>query len=332
MTLLLKRLPGFFALGAGLLLANFWWQGSGEPDPIDNPAYQLIHITPTQLQLAEESWRARWGRAPSEQDMAAILRNETDEEVLFREALRAGLHKTDPVVRRRLWQNMQFLELDTPAESGAELLERAYELGMHTSDIVVRRRLVQRFQRNMLDTASPEEPSREQLAAFIEANRSTFQTVPSISFVQIYLNDDTDGDIPDRARELLARLQREFSDPGAVAGLGDPLPVQREFDGVAMVDVGKRFGGAFAAGLAEAPEGSWSGPYPSVLGWHIVWVRDYQPAHIVLDEATLAKARGQLIDRRKDAMVRSAVARLRQRYEITIGSMAPVDDSAEQEG
>ena len=331
MTLLLIRLPVSLALGACLLVANIWWQGYGNPDPARHPADKPIHITMAQLQLAEENWRARWGRVPGERDMAAILRNETDEEVLFREALRAGLHKTDPVVRRRLWQNMQFLELDTPAESGSELLERAYELGMHTSDIVVRRRLVQRFQRNLLDTASPREPSREELTAFIEANQTNFQTVPSISFVQVYLDEEKGGDIPGRASELLTRLQQDAGDPGSVSALGDPLPVQREFDGVALVDVGKRFGGAFAAHLAEAPAGAWSGPYPSALGWHVVWVRDYQPAHIVFDDTTLARARSQWVDRRKNAMVRSAVARLRQRYEITIDRMAPADD-AEQEG
>ena len=310
-TSLLKRLALFTALGAALLAV----QALMKDDAVTR---ETVQINRTQLEAAEAAWRARWGREPSEQEMAAILRTEADEEVLFREAVKAGLHRSDPVVRRRLWQNTKFLELDQPAESGAALLERAYALDMHISDIVVRRRLVQRFHGTLLESARPPEPTREALEAFIAANRAVFETVPRVSFAQIYLDDDVDT-AASRAQALLAQLRRDGGGPDAAGPLGDPLALERHFDGMTLVDVAKRFGSGFTEALNTAPLGEWSGPYTSPFGLHLVWIEARQPAQVVLDEGTLAKARELLIDKQKAAMVRQAIAALREHYEITVG-------------
>jgi hypothetical protein len=110
-----KRLLWFTALGACALSITLWWQAANH-ERKDDP----VHITLAQLQQAESNWRARWGRSPDERDREITLSNETNEEVLFREALQVGLHCTDPVVKRRLWQNMQFLALDEQAETGTD--------------------------------------------------------------------------------------------------------------------------------------------------------------------------------------------------------------------
>jgi hypothetical protein len=194
----------------------------------------------------------------------------------------------------------------------------------------VRRRLVQRFHRNLLDAARPAEPSRDELVAFIDEGPESYQTIPRLSFVHVYVDGEADHEPPAQASALLEQLRRESIDPAAVGNLGDPLLLQREFRGATPVDLAKRFGHAFTEALTEAPSGAWSGPYPSVLGWHLAWLHDYRPPEVVLDEATLAKARSRLIERRKEVMVRSVLAELRQRYEIVVGM--PREANSRREG
>lgn len=317
----LKRLTLFTAIGVCLLVSQAYFKHQS--------SREALQIGRAQLAAAEASWRARWGRDPSEEELAAILRTAADEEVLFRAAIKAGLHRTDPVVRRRLWQNMKFLEAGTTAESGQALLEKAYELNMHLSDIVVRRRLVQRYHGTLLEAARPPEPTQQALEAFIADHRELFETVPMISFTQIYLDGDVEGGDMSRPQALLDQLRSQGLQPAEAAALGDPLPVERQVVAMALVDVAKRFGEDFMQQVNAAPEDAWSGPFPSPYGWHVVWVEARQPAQVVLDEATLAKARQLFIEEQKETMVRNAIAALRSQYDIVVGDSQ--SDSAADE-
>ena len=75
---------------------------------------------------------------------APWIRAEVDDELLYRKAKRLGFDRDDPVVQRRLVQNMRFAGAD-PERDAASLYAEALDLGMHESDPVVRRRLVQRM-------------------------------------------------------------------------------------------------------------------------------------------------------------------------------------------
>ncbi|WP_239990665.1 MULTISPECIES: hypothetical protein [unclassified Pseudomonas] len=69
---------------------------------------QRIEITPDDIQRIEISWLARWQRPPTEQQLQGMLTEYVKEEILYREALKLGLHKDDTIIRRRLAQKMDF--------------------------------------------------------------------------------------------------------------------------------------------------------------------------------------------------------------------------------
>lgn len=92
-------------------------------------AEHTVIVTEGELQRMADIWASEAGRAPTRDDIEAILAEYVREEVLFREAERLGLGVGDTVVRRRLAQKMRFLieESDPPnAPTEAELRE-AYE-------------------------------------------------------------------------------------------------------------------------------------------------------------------------------------------------------------
>lgn len=58
-------------------------------------------------------WEVQMQRPPNKLELAGIIRDRIDEELLAREALRLGLDKGDMIVRRRLAQKMAFATDDT---------------------------------------------------------------------------------------------------------------------------------------------------------------------------------------------------------------------------
>ncbi|MGB1438781.1 MAG: hypothetical protein ACPG63_03355, partial [Luminiphilus sp.] len=81
-------------------------------------------------------------RLPTDDDVARFVELELRDELLFREALAAGLHRFDPVIEQRIVRNMRFLDPDTAADEG-QLVAQGLALNMHLTDEVIRRRLVQ---------------------------------------------------------------------------------------------------------------------------------------------------------------------------------------------
>lgn len=89
---------------------------------------QRIEITPDDIQRIEISWRARWQRPPSDQQLQGMLDEYVKEEILYREALKLGLDKDDTIIRRRLAQKMDFLAKDVASlrEPAPGVLEAWY--------------------------------------------------------------------------------------------------------------------------------------------------------------------------------------------------------------
>jgi peptidyl-prolyl cis-trans isomerase C len=89
----------------------------------DAPAGQeqrRIEITADDQRQIQIAWRARWERAPSDDELRNLIEEQVKEEILYREALALGLEKGDTIIKRRLAQKMDFL-----AEDVAKLREPA---------------------------------------------------------------------------------------------------------------------------------------------------------------------------------------------------------------
>ena len=65
-----------------------------------------------------DEWKRRHGGAPGPAVMARLVADAVDEEVLHREALAAGLDRTDPLVRDRLARLGRFLDTNGSGAGG----------------------------------------------------------------------------------------------------------------------------------------------------------------------------------------------------------------------
>lgn len=110
-----------FLAAAAVLFLFFGWVG----EPAD-PASRAITITREDRAALALQWERTMQRPPSDAELDMMVESFLREEVLYREAIRLGLDRDDPVVRKRLANKMDYLAAsmaETAAVSDATLAD-----------------------------------------------------------------------------------------------------------------------------------------------------------------------------------------------------------------
>src|SRR5690606_36067424 len=102
---LLKEPLVHFLAGSVLVFGFFWTTGS-DRDPAD---YQ-VRIDAADIERLQVGWVQRFRRAPTTEELDSLIDQEIKEEIYYREALRLGLDRNDPLIRRRLHTKLRFLD------------------------------------------------------------------------------------------------------------------------------------------------------------------------------------------------------------------------------
>ena len=159
----------FLLIGLAVFALQEFWRGDDS---------RTIVVSAAQQDRLAELWRAQTGRAPSPDELAALIEDHVREEILVREAKRLRLDDGDVIVRRRLAQKLSFL----------------------TEDV-----------------ATLEAPGEDALLRYFEQNRSRYERPAVISFSHIYFSPDRRDDAGGDAERALAVLQpqawRQTGDP-----------------------------------------------------------------------------------------------------------------------
>lgn len=204
-----------------------------------------------------------------------------EESLLVEAALAHGLHRHDPVVRRRLVANLRFAGVEGDETT---LLASAERLDMARHDPVVRRRLATR----LLATRKPI-PAVDDLAAWYAAHASQFRTPPRRDFSHVWIPDIRRSYPSARLPRRLTRTQARLS-----AALGE----------------------RFATDVFTAPVGQWVGPVASPLGQHLVFVHKRHlgavPPLAAVRRAAIARRRAEQQRHQRDA----TLAALRAHYGV----------------
>ena len=210
-------------------------------------------------------------------------------------------------------------ELDGLIEDHIEeeiLYRQALALGLERDDTVIRRRLRQKMEFISEDVAPPAEPTEAELRTFLDEHADRFGAPWQVSFAQVYLSPDRRGaNARSDAEYLLVALNTGKSDP---AKASDPFLLEQDYTDLAAQDVGRLFGEAFAAQLAELPVGRWSGPVESGYGLHLVLVHNRTPAR----QPDLAEVRDAVANEwravRQEEVNRAFYDGVRANYEVTV--------------
>jgi hypothetical protein len=243
------------------------------------PAEQIV-IDETQVLRLAEQFQRTWMRPPSRQELQGLAEDFVKEEILYREARALGLDQDDLVIRRRLRQKMEFINADL---------------------------------------TEPQPPMDADLQAFFDANKDRFRRPDRFSFQQIYLNPDKHtGDVKRKAAKLLARLNTEASSAVDPNLIGEATLLAARLDAVTQREVANSFGRSFAKNIENMPTGSWSGPYGSAYGLHLVRITGREAGGLPdMAEIRPILEREWYDERRKEAN-ESFYQALRTRYDVEI--------------
>jgi hypothetical protein len=222
-----EPLVHFLAIGAAFFLLWHFLGDRVTPQP------DRIVITPGHVERLAQQWTKTHLRPPSADELAALVEQEIDEEVLYREAIAMGLDRDDLVIRRRLAVKMDFLTEDVAAVAT---------------------------------------PTDEQLQAFLTQHPDKFNIESLITFTQVYVNRAQRGKGASAEAERLLALLNDKTKPDSKT-LGDPLPLPNEYEAATEADVARLFGREFPKKLSALPVGRWSGPVESGYGLHLILVR-----------------------------------------------------------
>jgi PPIC-type PPIASE domain len=240
-----------------------------------------IVVTQGSLENIINGFTRTWQRPPSESELRGLVLDYIREEAAYREALSMGLDRDDTIVRRRLRQKLEFL-----------------------SD----------------DIASRTEPTDAELRTFLEKHSALFQSEPTFSFRQVYLNPQLHG--PNLAQDE-ARLLADLQHTGPNADLsshGDPFLLAQNFQSASLSEVKQTFGDQFAASLSTFSPGSWSGPVISGYGTHIVFVTQRNEGRIPQLADVRAQVRNEWFGARRTEAMDKFYDTLLRHYTVKIAS------------
>ncbi|MGE0639926.1 MAG: peptidyl-prolyl cis-trans isomerase [Thermoanaerobaculia bacterium] len=223
--LLREPLAHFVLLGAALFALYAARQHGGPADRSE------IVVSAGQVENLAATFARTWQRPPTADELKGLVDQFVKEEAYSREAVKLGLDRDDPVIRRRLQQKLEFV---------AE------------------------------DFAAADDPTETELADYLAKHPDRFLREPVLTFEQLFLDPRKRGDrLAEDADAMLT--QRNRRDGGSAGNApGDPTLLPHELTDQPLHAVASIFGEELASALLEIPTDTWVGPLPSAYGAHLV--------------------------------------------------------------
>jgi peptidyl-prolyl cis-trans isomerase C len=309
----LLRAPAvhFLAIGCVLHAVSAAIAPPGAPRP-------AVRLTATDRERLRDEWTREHGAPPDARAEAVLVARAVDEEILYREALAAGLAERDPIVRARLERLGRFVvgdALEDPAAIDADVRR----LGLARADVVVRRHLIALMRLALARPGPGDAPTDDDLAAYLARHAERFAAPARVTLTHVYLARERHGTaLAGDAARLLRTLAASAETPDAAPARGDPFLRGPAVVGASAADLERTFGPEFARAVADAPLGRWSGPFASAYGLHLVWVHDRAPGGV----PPLAAVRGRVLEavraERGTDRLASRLAVLRARYDVDV--------------
>lgn len=311
------RNPVFHWISIGGLLFVFV-RATGPPQQTDRSPIERkpIVISSDQIRLLQSQFRQRWGSKPTKEQQRALVAQAVEDEMLYREARVLALGYKDGSVRRRLIEKMRVVS-DRPGLNREELYRKALALGLD-DDVIIRRLLIQKMRILLQQNANGAPLHEQEVLNYIERNRQRFLQPATVSFTHVFLSERRGDRIEEEASKALERLRFSAASDDAVAALSDPFALGLEFRRYPKSRVTARFGHRFAEEVFELEAGSWSGPFASPYGHHLVRIDEKQAPKMPPLEAVWHEVAYRLAKQRAAKQLEEGLARLRKLYAIRI--------------
>ena len=281
------------------------------------PQKKRIEIPAHRLEQMGQEFVADTGRRPTPREWKQMIDMQVDDEVLFQYAIALGMHENS-AAQTRLAQIAEFVEANPHEATPAGKATAAMDLGLHEGDLIVRRILIDSAKRLIRSVVLLQKPTPEIVEQFYAAHAEEFTQPALIRISQVAINGFAHPDSEEAARQLLARIRAEKLDFEAVLALADETPAPVHLELLSEQDLEAELGNDFATTVMKLRPGSWSEPVPSDYGHHLVWVHEYQEAHVMPLADVRDQAEQAVLQKLADDWLRLRLRELRGEFEIVV--------------
>lgn len=284
-----QPLVQFMILGAVFYSLYAWMGGSraGEPD-------NVIRVSAADVQRLDASWRARWNRPPTEEELAGLVRGHVREIALYRHAVAMGLDQNDAVLRRMLGQKLQTIS------------QNLVELSLSPTD--------------------------QELSAYFEASAERYRPPERITFTHVFIDPDRRGNQTLGDAEVIRDQLRSLGEPTeAIARFGDPFMLQRYYPSKTELEIVKLFGQGFTESVFDLSPGEWHGPVLSGYGTHVVYVHHLEETAIPELETVREDVKQDWMDERRRELQDNYIDEVVASYEVVFEEFEEMDPESAEE-
>lgn len=262
----------FLALGALIVFVSNHW------DP-DRDRYRIV-VGADVVRRLSNGYEKQYGAAPAAAQLQSLIDHHIREEILYREGAALDLAQQDQIVRRRVAQKFEYLQLDAAADTP---------------------------------------PSNAALAQYYEDNRAQYRQPATVALTHVYFSADRLSD-QSRKLAADALLQLRASGAARAPSVGDRFAGLYDFSALNKADLARVFGDSEIVELAfTAAPGRWVGPVRSAYGWHLLRVTAREEGGAAPLSQVRDRVAADYADQRRRARTAAAFARLRARYTIVRG-------------
>ena len=282
------------------------------------PDRATLEIPRSEIADSISAYETQIGRPATDEEKRGLEDQIIESALWLAQARALGLHRSDSVVRRRLIQNMRFLDEAGTLEEDA-LVDRAFELGLDSSDDVVRRRLIDRVQALLRAGIRSRTPAESDLRRYYSENADRWSQPALLDLSHIYFSRDKRRESTQKDADALLQVlieQDTFSETAIQSG--DPFLSGHRLRNVSSRQIGARLGPEFEAGTQNAETGRWIGPVESTFGSHLIWIHQRVPERIPDFEEIRSRIREHWFEEETRHALRREIDRYRLNVEIRI--------------
>jgi parvulin-like peptidyl-prolyl isomerase len=279
------REPLVHFLGAGALLftAAAWLApDTGSDRTIRVTRQSVIDHLQSRAQLYDNDSFERLLAGMSVEERAALVRDAAAEEALYREGSALDLAGADPLVRRRVVQQMRQLLLE----------ERAGEVAVSDAEV-------------------------EQ---YYRTNTADYGLSERLRFAHVFFSKEVRSGSARAAAEAAVMQLNSGKIPFQQAGEhGDRFLYQTHYADADARILASQFGNGFAKGALELQASSrWQGPLESDHGWHVLGVSEHAPAELPPLGEIRARVREDALAAKRVEAANEAVDGLLAQYDVRV--------------
>ena len=185
------------------------------------------------------------------------------------------------------------------------LFREAVQRGMHMTDLTTKQRLIDRVR--FMISGAPAEPTEDKLLAWYAEHPTHYQAEPSMTLKHVFFES--------KPADVAVMLQT-LNSGGTVAG--EDFWMGRDLDHYGYSVIRAMFGEPFLEAAGKLPEGTWSGPYQSTRGWHLVQVTSKDAGRLLPYPEARDQVRQDYLSAEAASVVSEEVARLKEEYAIRV--------------